>query len=98
MVVRQRNHQVRAYDEAALDFAISHQVNHLCCRCPFPRQLVDRDTPDVGDVLTFFRHIDVAVAGELVSFLTNLAPALAIALSSDHHSAAPWLADLTASQ
>src|SRR5436309_16025781 len=73
-------------------------MNHLGRGCTFPGQLIDWNPPELGNILTFFRYIDMPVAWKLVSFLTNGSPTLAIDLPSDHHSAAPWFADVTSSQ
>ena len=73
-------------------------MDHLWRGSPFPRQLLDGDAPEIGDVLALLRDVDVSIAGKLVGLLTNLAPTLSVALAGNHHGTAARFAQLATCQ
>src|SRR5438105_4329614 len=73
-------------------------MDHLWRGSSFPRQLLDGDAPEIGDVLALLRDVDVAIAGKLVGLLTNLAPTLSVALAGNHHGTATRFAHLATCQ
>src|SRR2546423_13666417 len=73
-------------------------MDHLWRSSPFPRQLLDGDAPEIGDVLALLRDVDVSIAGKLVGLLTDLASTLSVALAGNHHGTAARFAHLTACQ
>src|SRR5579884_1298177 len=73
-------------------------MNHLCCCRALPWYFIDRNTPHTCNVLSVLWYVDVPIARQLVGFLPDLTSTLAVALPSDHHGAATWLAELPTSQ
>jgi hypothetical protein len=74
------------------------RFDDLLCREPFARDLRDVAPPNRGDVLPVLRIGDVAVARQLVTLVPVLAPALAVALTSDGRDPASRLAVLAGRQ
>src|SRR5579859_2263925 len=82
-IVRQRHHRVETDAEQAFDLAPVDLAKDLVRVYARPRQIIWADAPDLGDIGAVLGFGDVARAGELITLLTLLTPALAVALAGD---------------
>jgi hypothetical protein len=97
--VGSRHHEIAAHhQQAAHPVRGADAVHELAGREACRRKLIRRDAPDRRDCRAVRRIIDLAIAGQLISFLPVLAPALAIALAGQARVAAIALSRLAQRQ
>src|SRR5690606_21133179 len=83
VVVGQRNYRIKADGDQPLDFSAMNGFYYFVGRKPLARHIFLIYAPYAGDVFPVFGVGNIAVAGELVAFVSVFASALSVALSGD---------------
>jgi hypothetical protein len=96
--VREGNQGIETGRKQRFDFAAMNRFHNLHGRISGLRNLFRRNAPDFCRMGTSFEIADGSLAGKLITLLSVLASALAIALTGDHRAARSFTSDIAGGQ